>query len=244
MIKVFLFSIIFVPGVESVYAQNTYIHPYAICGSDDRQTSQVKEVGRVRGKSVCSGGLIGKSCFVTAGHCIIAGVDKYVEFNTPPSRKKKVIDSDEEDVYVINQSSIVARDHGTGNDFAVFRLKKNQITGQWPGDVQGYFEVDFRQPKRGIKVRVSGYGTDSEPYANLAQQTHVARLQSTGSILGYNVDTTGGNSGSSVINERTGKIIGIHTTGGCGFFSPSNQGTSIAMNRDLKAAIKKCLRSE
>jgi S1-C subfamily serine protease len=43
----------------------------------------------------------------------------------------------------------------------------------------------------------------------------------------YQVDTTGGNSGSPVFNEDTGEAIGIHTHGGCDYSGGYNSGTAV-----------------
>jgi hypothetical protein len=49
---------------------------------------------------------------------------------------------------------------------------------------------------------------------------------STANALAYTADTTGGNSGSPVILEATGQVIGVHTHGGCTSTSGSNKGTA------------------
>ena len=47
------------------------------------------------------------------------------------------------------------------------------------------------------------------------------------SSLQYAVDTTGGDSGSPVINDGTGEAIGIHTHAGCSAGGGANNGTSL-----------------
>ena len=56
--------------------------------------------------------------------------------------------------------------------------------------------------------------------------TLVPFVDSFGDTLQYAVDTSGGNSGSAVLNENTGEAIGIHTHAGCNS-SGGNHGTAI-----------------
>jgi hypothetical protein len=78
------------------------------------------------------------------------------------------------------------------------------------------------------QIRITGYGTDSSPLtANQVQQTHSGPWAGfAATTLNYKTDTTGGNSGSPVIHEPTGDVIGVHTHGGCGTDgSGANSGT-------------------
>ena len=139
-------------------------------------------------------------------------------------------------------------------DYAVFKIKRNAITGQFPGDVQGNYEVAFKVPSAGDRLRITGHGVDySDPERHLAQQTHTGvmmpkRRWAKKEILNYRVDTMGGNSGSSVILESTDEIIGIHSHGGCSTSSTNpnsaNVGTAIAEVPALVQAIKQCLADE
>jgi trimeric autotransporter adhesin len=61
---------------------------------------------------------------------------------------------------------------------------------------------------------------------NQIQQTHTGPLYSvTNSRLLYVTDTTGGNSGSPIIEESTGRAVGVHTHGGCYSTGGANSGT-------------------
>src|SRR5690606_20127707 len=60
---------------------------------------------------------------------------------------------------------------------------------------------------------------------------------SSGTTMRYQVDTTGGNSGSPVIDEATGEAVGVHTHGGCTTAGTgSNSGTSL-FNTAFWAAV-------
>ena len=228
-----------------------------ICGpSDDRAPSNVREIGRLLDSKVGTGGctltMISENCGVSAGHC--KSVLRIAEFNTPESIGGDIQHPGAEDVYEIEQSSIESANNGPGDDWAVFKVKPNEITGKSAGAAQGYYQVSFETPANGTPLSITGYGLDrNEPTKNLAQQAHRGELVSIGqggwygraeSTLDHKVDTMGGNSGSTIINVETGKVIGIHTHGGCGQYSGSNQGTAISKHETLMNAIRSCLESD
>lgn len=223
----------------------------SICGeTDDRVVSFEAKIGRLFADEThkgCTVTMISDSCAITAGHCL--PVLKYAEFNTPLSIDGEAQASDPRDIYSIDESSIVYQNEGPGKDWAVLKIKANNITGKLPGAVQGYYDVDFSKPKRGDNLRITGYGRDNnDPDRNFAQQTNTGKLVSAGSIffgntiLTHTVDTMGGNSGSTILNDKTDKIIGVHTHGGCYADGGSNKGTLISTSTKLKEAIRACLR--
>ena len=117
---------------------------------------------------------------------------------------------------------------GVGNDFGACLLLANNL-GQMPAANQGYYTLGTLIPAVGDPIRITGFGTDSG-VANQVQQTNVGPFAAnpTPTHLGYTTDTTGGNSGSPVIDENSGSAIGIHTHGGCGASSGYNTGTSLS----------------
>lgn len=227
----------------------------SICGVDDRVPSSDPKIARLvqsQGDGGCTATMIGRTCAITAGHC--KSVMVLAEFNTPMSKNGNAVGSAPEDVYEIDQASITYKNGGQGQDYAVFKIKPNAITGQYPGDVQGNYNVAFKTPKAGDRLRITGHGVDySDPERHLAQQTHTGVMMPQSrwgkkDVLNYRVDTMGGNSGSSVILEATDEIIGIHSHGGCSTSSSSknsaNAGTAIAQVPELVKAIQQCLADE
>lgn len=216
----------------------------SICGSDDRELSSEPRIGRVLqpgDPAGCTVTLISKGCAITAGHCVSTfGI---VEFNTPVSANGHIQNSKPEDIYRVDTTKVESIDGGVGNDFAVIHLKPNEITGLMPGDAQGFYPVAKEAPVVGDIVRITGYGADySDDDRNFAQQAHTGPISAiSGSTLNHQVDTMGGNSGSSIILESTGEIIGIHTHGGCSSWGGDNGSTLIAAHSKLQAAITSCL---
>jgi V8-like Glu-specific endopeptidase len=205
----------------------------SICGIvDDRTLSGDPRVAR-RFPSGCTAWLIDdpNHCFLTAGHC--ASAMTVVEFNVPLSSATGApLHPGPEDQYVVDATSMQTNGGaGVGNDWAYFGCFPNTNTGLTPYEAQGdYFNLATSIPTApGTSVRVTGFGTVTSPVPdtwNWAQKTHVGPLvYSAGTLVEYQADTTGGNSGSPVIDEATGLAIAIHTHGGCG--SGGNNGTSV-----------------
>jgi len=237
-VLIFLFYLMLSTSNASEYQKS-------ICGVDDRIPSNFSRVGRLLGKLTASGGctvtMISSRCGISAGHC--SSTFGFAEFNTLPSIDGRIQISSPEDIYPVDKKNSEYRDRGLGDDWAVLRIKKNELTGKYAGDVQGIYQVDFSKPKKGEIVRITGYGLDrSDPERNLAQQTHTGEIVSfRGSTMYHVADTMGGNSGSSIIREDDEKIVGIHTNGGCYARGGANAATVISENRKLIKAIKACL---
>lgn len=223
-------------------------HQKTICGQDERVPSDLAKVGRLLGSMSDAGGctvtMIGRSCAVSAGHCV--STFGYAEFNTPASRNGRIQHPAQEDIYPVDKANSEHNYGGIGNDWSVVRVLPNQITGKYPGDVQGHYDVSYQKPVAGDIIRITGYGLDQQdPDRNLAQQTETGEItQVRGSSMYHVVDTMGGNSGSAIIREADGKIVGIHTNGGCYERGGANAATVLSENKAFVAAIKKCLAEE
>lgn len=221
--------------------------PKSICGGrDDRTASFDLRIGRGlknrQGRAPCSVTLVSKSCVISAGHC--HDYLRLIEFNTPLSNGDGLVHADERDRYDVDRTTLVYKDGGMGNDWAVFKIKPNKITGKRAGEVYGWLPITGRSLRDGDRVSIKGYGAARNPELHFAQKKHKGRMTSaSGASISYAVDTTGGNSGSSVVSVRTGEIVGVHAFGGCDSFG-YNSGTSITDNRRFRAAVKQCIRSD
>jgi V8-like Glu-specific endopeptidase len=227
----------------SAFATRTF----TICGEkDDRRPSFVKQVGRAvkPGAQVgCTLTLIGRSCAISAGHCF--NDLKIAQFNTYHN-KAGILLSKPEDTYYIDDLSVLSQNSGHGKDWSVFKILPNEMTKRYPGDRQGYLKTNMNKFQRhGSSVTITGYGWLSyTENKNGPQQTHTSTLLiSKGSEFYYDVDTMGGNSGSSVVNEDN-EILGVHTHGYCSEDGGANQGTLISRHESFKTAIQDCLKWE
>ncbi len=209
----------------------------SICGAiDDRTLSTDPRVARIMPVG-CTTWLINdaQSCFLTAGHCNGTGLD-VVQFNVPLSNSNGSVNHPgPEDQYPADLSSVQGTDGGVGNDYAYFGTFPNSQTLMTPIEVQGQTFVLGTPPlvPGGETIRITGYGTvdgtQGNPQTwNQVQHTHNGPIAGASmSSLQYAVDTTGGDSGSPVINDVTGEAIGIHTHAGCNVGGGANNGTSL-----------------
>ncbi|MCH2132127.1 MAG: trypsin-like peptidase domain-containing protein [Phycisphaerales bacterium] len=216
----------------------------SICGStDDRVPSDDPRAGRVFPIG-CSGWIIddpNRTC-LTAGHCSDSDGDvEIMQFNVPLSDANgNWQQPGPEDQYAVDPESLQFNYSTIGDDWAYFGCFPNTETGLTPYQAQGdsYILADVAPPVDGQNITIIGYGTTSSPIDptwNQAQKTHTGPYAvQDGTSIGYVVDTTGGNSGSAVLDESTGLAIGIHTNGGCS--SGNNWGCGIH-NAGLQDAL-------
>ncbi|GAB4300445.1 MAG: hypothetical protein Kow0098_27840 [Ignavibacteriaceae bacterium] len=201
----------------------------SICGpTDDRISSNNPKTGRLLNIG-CTAWIIPNGKLVSAGHCLSsgAGLASTLEFNVPPSLPNGTIQHPgPEDQYATIGSSFQFTDGGIGNDWGVFEVSPNTITGLMPKEAQGDYWV-LAQDLGPTNIRITGYGVD-DGEDNQTQQTHVGpNAGSTGTTMRYQTDTQGGNSGSPVIDDATGRSVGVHTHGGCTSSGGNNSGTSL-----------------
>ncbi len=158
-------------------------------------------------------------CMGTAGHCSGSSLS-VIQFNVPLSNGNGSLNNPPpQDQYSVDPVSRQALNGGVGQDWGYFGVFPNSNTGLTPFQKQGS-SYHLQAPpafSAGQQIRITGYGTDNTPSThNQVQQTHVGPWAVfSGTQLGYQTDTTGGNSGSPVIHEQTGNVIGVHTHGGC-----------------------------
>jgi V8-like Glu-specific endopeptidase len=200
--------------------------PYnTICGpSDDRIASDQPATGRLLSIG-CTGWIIPNGKIATAGHCLSGA--NVMEFNVPLSLPGGTIQHPPpEDQYSVDGTTIVGTGSGVGNDWGVFEVFPNSITGLMPKEAQSAY-WPLQQDLGPDSIRITGYGVD-DGTANQTQQTHIGpNAGSSGTTMRYRTDTMGGNSGSPVINGLTNVAVGVHTHGGCTSSGGNNNGTSL-----------------
>ncbi len=212
-----------------------------ICGAtDDRALSSDPRQGRL--SMGCTGWLINdlNGGFLTAGHCGGTGTST-VSFNVPLSTSTGgLVASAPADQYTFEATSIQFTNGGVGNDWEYFGTVPNTTTGWTAIQVQNARYTLANATATSTPIRITGYGTVAAPVSltwNQVQKTHLGTTSSlSGTTVRYNTDTTGGNSGSPVVNESTGLAIGIHTHGGCTSTGGTNAGTA-RQHTGLTAAL-------
>lgn len=201
--------------------------PQTLCGGDGRVLSSDRRVGRIWPIG-CTGFLVLPDLGVTAGHCVQPG--QVIQWNVPlsdPSGMPRQPST--RDQYPITW---VAGQANGLNDWALFRIGVNSETGQLPNRDGGFVWYGLEAPSSVAPfdaVTITGYGTVAppvDPRWNLAQKRHTGEVLHNlmqppdPTVLFTTVDTTPGNSGSPVVLDRTGRVVAVHTTGGCDALAP------------------------
>jgi hypothetical protein len=169
----------------------------------------------------------------TAGHCGATNSHS-AHFNVPLSTSGGTpVPPPPEHQYPVQGESAQGQNSGVGVDWMYFAVHRNANTGLTPYQAQGahFILAPAAPPITNQQIRITGCGTTSSPVSptwNQAQKTHVGPfVYNTGTTLRYRTDTTGGNSGSPVIHENSGEVVGVHTHAGCETAGVmGNQGTA------------------
>lgn len=231
-------------------------HNKSICDYDQRTASFDSKVGRIRASQSsshpCTATLIGENCLITAGHCQADDESWIVEFDVPSSDDAtgKMKPSSIENVF--HSKTLYGRMNAHhGKDWMVFSVKKNSITGNYPGQERGFYEIAQHTPFPFATLSITGYGLSIHKEKRNAQQSSTGGLvsvQSNRQVIQHRIDTSAGNSGSAIVDLSSGKIVGIHTHGGCRQinynFWQGNVGTLIPGNTELQKSIHACLKYE
>lgn len=204
------------------------------CGpTDDRIASNDPRAGRLMSIG-CTGWIITNGLLITAGHCLGGTV---MQFNVPLSLPSGTVQHPgPEDQYAVDAASKQGWGNGIGDDWGVFQVFDNPVTGLHPIVAQGA-AFTIIQSYGQDSIRITGYGVDTGT-ANQTQQTHVGpNAGSSGTTMRYVTDTEGGNSGSPIINEATDQALGVHTHGGCTTAGTGNNNGTSAFHPDFWNAL-------
>lgn len=191
--------------------------------------------GTVNGARWCTGTLVSNDLFLTAGHCFdqsgggwerprVNGTSNIISsaeiatrmqvnfnFQVDPAGNPRA-----EVSFPITQ--LIEYRLG-GLDFAIVRLGGN------PGATFGTTPVATDDAAAGQLLCIIGH-----PAGQRKRIEARPALAPSGVQVRYNdIDTLGGNSGSGVLRASDGRIIGVHTNGGCGPTSPGAGGANYGM---------------
>jgi V8-like Glu-specific endopeptidase len=170
----------------------------------------------------CSGTLISANTFLTAGHCVDSTtVGDYAVFNYERAAGSTAL---------LTQSPFrvdaVLEDAVGGVDYAIVRLAGS------PGTTFGIATVASADPATGAAATIIGHPQ------GLPKKIEAGTISSfSGNTIRYgNIDTLGGNSGSGIIDSQ-GRVIGVHTNGGCTASGGVNYGMRISRIRAVSSIL-------
>ncbi len=170
----------------------------------------------------CSGSLIGTNLFLTAGHCVDSStIGDYVSFNYELAAGSTT---------VLTQShyrvDAIVEDSLGGLDYAILRLAGT------PGSTWGVAAVASADPSTGSTIAIIGHPNRSPKKIEAGS---VSSYSSNYMRYG-NVDTLGGSSGSGVL-DSSGRIVAVHTNGGCTASGGTNSGVRISRIRAVSGVL-------
>lgn len=228
----------------------------------ESQGRVLENIDRKTAKHFGSGFLVSKSCLVTAGH--LAKVffgrkgERFVQFNLPTPkegstrREQFANDSDIYNVEILEYSmkNLSGCDNSVlcAEDWAVLKVKKNELTNREAGESNNFFEIGNALPIVGERINVLGYGVEKR--TSLKWQSKFLRYKGAtykgiqlGNLLAYDSWARFGDSGSPLIHQE--KVLGIHFAGinNATGESPST-GLLISNTPRLQKALEKCQSSE
>ncbi|GAB2684210.1 RICIN domain-containing protein [Thalassiella azotivora] len=212
---------------------------------DDDLADHFDNPGNVSGVRWCTGTLVSHDLFLTAGHCFDSNPGGWVVprrngTNTPISPAEIAqhmhVNFDFQDDPSGNPrpevefriAELVEDDPG-GLDTAVVRL------AGVPGARFGHGRLAASDPPVGDMLAIIGHP------AGVPKRVEAGPLTSyDGHRIRYDdIDTLGGNSGSAIWHSPSGRVVGVHTNGGCTTNGGSNFGMRIEKVREVSATARR-----
>lgn len=116
-----------------------------------------------------------------------------------------------------------------GLDMAICRIGGN------PGNTYGWTEVSTTNAAVGDMLAIIGHPAGQPKRIEAGPCTSISAT-----TIRYNdIDTLGGNSGSGILDGATGRIVGVHTNGGCNTQGTgSNSGVAITAIRNASPTLQ------
>lgn len=207
------------------------------------------DAGNVSGERWCSGTMISQNLFLTAGHCFDVDGNGW---KTPRKAGKPVAPLEMGSLmqlnfgYQIDSSTNMARDevvfpivkvreHRNGQlDYAIVEVGRGE-NNELPSSRFGFTEPDSTKLSLDsatmLTVIQHPMGLPKKIAAGFAVQVALPLIRYS------DVDTLGGSSGSGVLDQR-GKLIAVHTTGGCDVDGGANSGVTLNAIKEYSKFIK------
>ena len=219
-------------GVTTAFA-SAHQGPVGQIQWNDNLATLYTSPGDVSGVRWCSGTLIANDLFLAAGHCFdqtgggwtrpkdnatqatIApaeiATNMHVNFNFQVDASGNPRTEQRFPVTALVEYRLGSL------DFAIVRLGGN------PGATFGVTGVSTTDPAKGDMLAIIGHPAGLPKRIEAGPTTDLS-----GSSITYDdIDTLGGNSGSGILRASDGRLVGVHTNGGCTATGGSNSGVRI-----------------
>lgn len=198
--------------------------------------------GNVNGVRWCSGTLIGKATFLTAGHCFDIDPEDWrtprrgdgtssrplsppefashmhVNFNYQLDR----VTRQPRTATVYRIAKLIA--HRKGNvDFAVVELGAGS-DGKLPGE---HYAIETPDSSRSALRSATLLTVIQHPHGQPKKVAAGSKIAASDTLISYSdIDTLKGSSGAGIIDQH-GRLIGVHTSGGCSLVGGANSGVPL-----------------
>lgn len=201
--------------------------------------------GNVAGHRWCTGTLISDNLFLTAGHCFdqtgggwqrprVNGSSNIISSEEIATRMNVEFDFQLDSSGTLKSPVSFAVEELieyrlNGLDFAIVRLSGN------PGQQFGTTQMAEDDGDVGDMICIIGHPAGQPKRIEAGPITSFQDFR-----VRYNdIDTLGGNSGSGILRESDGRIVGIHTNGGCNqTMTGSNFGLRITRLRAASPTVR------
>ena len=221
-------------GVTEAFV-DAHQKPVAQVQWNDNLASIFTNPGDVSGVRWGSGTMIGPDLFLTCGHLFDPNPDDWTiprqnGTSNPISPQDAAINMHLNFLFQVDESGVQRPEQRFaitslieyrlgGLDMALCRVAGN------PGNIFGWTEFATTNASVGDMLAIIGHPAGRPKRIEAGPCTSL-----TGSRIRYNdIDTLGGNSGSGILHGATGRLVGVHTNGGCNSAGTgSNSGVAIA----------------
>jgi V8-like Glu-specific endopeptidase len=202
---------------------NSHQSPVGQIQWNDNLNENYKNPGNVSGIRWGSGTLISKDLFITAGHCFY---NQPTGWDVPLSNNNESISSQEiaKNMHInfnhqfdpsghLRQSTKFAilelleyeYKYQDGLDYAIVKVDGN------PGEAYGFTKLSSNVQVND-EICIIGHPSGDPKKINAGLATFIGDDR-----IGYNdIDTYSGSSGAGILHSPSGKLVGVHTNGGCG----------------------------
>jgi hypothetical protein len=209
-------------GVPTAFVNRHRLAVGLLRWKDDLPVRYRDEAGNVNGQGWCTGTLIDDDLFLTAGHCLDS--NNTGAWRLPRERGGVLLRPSElarEFVVEFRYQTPAQPDLPTSQNSAqVLRLEEYRYGGldyailrlsDHPGLRNGVTPISGSDASPGSPIAILQHPS-AAPMKVGAGKT----LRVQGSTITYDtIDTLGGSSGAGILDATTGRLVGVHTNGGC-----------------------------